>query len=714
MTARILPWPDARRRVRRPSSRARTPVGVTASMPRTRTLRSLPSLLLCLALLMCATAPPVSAQAVVEVPSATGPIIELPPLSIRYVQPGDDRARVGDVTPERVAGAMTRISGLALERGRQTLGDVLEAQVGADVRRSGGLGSLSLVSLRGANSEQVNVFLDGVLLNAASGGGVNLANLELAEVEAIEVYRGFTPIELGRPGLGGAINIRTERVATTTSLKATLGGGSLGSAQASVLGGVRLGGWQSLASLSARTSDNDFEFINDNGTPLNPDDDRVERRRNADVDQASGLFKLARIVGSDRRLSGQFQVFAKDQALPALNNAPVSTQFDTRRYQLRARVEGAANAERAWASAFEGVVSRTVERFDDAAGELGLGTQRTRDTTDLLGVAAFAEHVGRSVIPAGRLDVRYEQYRSVDALGSRSDVDNSRLSIDLALQTTGLVARDRLRIVPALRAQWVDDSAGRAAASNADGRFVTGSLGLRLDLGPTLTLRTQAGRYVRVPSLFELYGDRGLLIGNPELEPERGTNVDVGLVWAADPRGAWLDVFTVSASVFHNRSEDLIVRTFDARGIGQSQNVGAARIQGAELALDLSLAARTSIALRATVQDPENRSDLASLSGKRLPGRVQESVDVRLVQGWRRWSAFYDLSIERGRFYDSANLLAAEDQTLHALGVDYQRGGWRAAVSIDNLSNDVYEDFNGFPRPGRTILGTVSYQREQR
>ena len=85
--------------------------------------------------------------------------------------------------------------------GRETsLPDVLAEAVGVQVKRLGGLGAFSAISLRGSSADQVEVYLDGMLLNAAVGGGVDLGNLPLAHVGQIEIYRGRGGQWLGRRG----------------------------------------------------------------------------------------------------------------------------------------------------------------------------------------------------------------------------------------------------------------------------------------------------------------------------------------------------------------------------------------------------------------------------------------------------------------------------------------------------------------------------------
>jgi len=59
------------------------------------------------------------------------------------------------------------------------LATTLDAATGVNVRRYGGLGSFSTVSIRGSTSEQVQIFIDGVPLSSAVGGGIDLSCISL-------------------------------------------------------------------------------------------------------------------------------------------------------------------------------------------------------------------------------------------------------------------------------------------------------------------------------------------------------------------------------------------------------------------------------------------------------------------------------------------------------------------------------------------------------
>ena len=104
------------------------------------------------------------------------------------------------------------------------LGTLLLEVPGANLTRRGGLGSLTTLSLRGSNPEEVRFYIDGVPLNQAVGGVVDLSKLPLGDVDRVEVYRGSSPIVFGQSALGGVVSISTRTPgAARASLRAGAG-----------------------------------------------------------------------------------------------------------------------------------------------------------------------------------------------------------------------------------------------------------------------------------------------------------------------------------------------------------------------------------------------------------------------------------------------------------------------------------------------------------
>src|SRR5690606_2062936 len=107
--------------------------------------------------------------------------------------------------------------------GALDLVDLLRAEAGVDVIRTGGLGAQTAIFMRGANSNQVLVLVDGVRVSTSTAGTFAFEQLPLAQVERIEIVRGPRAALYGSDAIGGVIQIFTRR---QQAFDATLGVGN--------------------------------------------------------------------------------------------------------------------------------------------------------------------------------------------------------------------------------------------------------------------------------------------------------------------------------------------------------------------------------------------------------------------------------------------------------------------------------------------------------
>lgn len=90
-----------------------------------------------------------------------------------------------------------------------TLADLLQGEAGFEYGRSGGPGTTTSFFLRGQESKNVVVLIDGVRSQIDGNASLTVTDVPLAQVERIEVLRGNAGALYGESAIGGVINIIT-------------------------------------------------------------------------------------------------------------------------------------------------------------------------------------------------------------------------------------------------------------------------------------------------------------------------------------------------------------------------------------------------------------------------------------------------------------------------------------------------------------------------
>ena len=92
-----------------------------------------------------------------------------------------------------------------------TVDEALRRVPGVEIRRSGGFGKTSAITIRGANTKQVQILVDGVRVKSPTLGEVDLSDIAPDTIERIEVIRGPQSTLYGADAIGGVINIITKK-----------------------------------------------------------------------------------------------------------------------------------------------------------------------------------------------------------------------------------------------------------------------------------------------------------------------------------------------------------------------------------------------------------------------------------------------------------------------------------------------------------------------
>ena len=521
-------------------------------------------------------------------------------------------------------------------RAYDNLGTLLLEVPGVVVARTGSTTELASLALRGSNPDEVLIYVDGVPLNIAEGGGVDISTLPLGDVERVEVYRGTTPLAFGESALGGVVSIVT-RTPGTTRAQARAAVGSFGTMFGDLSAGGRVGRLRLYLGGHVYSSQGDYP-ITYNLTPANPANEVHSRRQNNDALEGNGVVRLALTLTGRRTLSLGVIGFGREQGLPGpLNNLSSTARFHSGRGLGYLRYESRDDLGPGGRLSAQAFVSVERDRLIDLAGDIaGSGPVASHETTVSTGATV---HATRPLADWGRaaavLEMRRETYTQDDELDPTMSGLPARRLVGVAGGELDLRwHRLDLHLIPSARIELMSDvvtgvGSNGVVAPAAPALFRAlpiYRLGLVRPLNESATFKGNIGRYQRAPSFLELYGNgNARLLGNPGLLPEQGINADLALwIDRAGPRGALVSRTTVFGGV----ANDLIYWSPSRGGPSRAENLPSARIYGVEQELRAALGRH----LRVVGQGTDHRG------GRReRPGSLPRQADPALpaVHGLR-------------------------------------------------------------------------------
>ena len=163
----------------------------------------------------------------------------------------------------------------------QTTDQLLQESAGTRVVAEGGLGTPFCVRLRGVACDQVTVMLGDVPLSSPDTGSFDLSLVPLEALDGFEVFRGGAPAWLNEGAVGGVLRL-LPRTYKENQVGGRVTGGSFGSWRANLFGAAAGEKVQFFVTAGGAGAQNDYPYLDDNGTRFDPTDDVERTRRNAD------------------------------------------------------------------------------------------------------------------------------------------------------------------------------------------------------------------------------------------------------------------------------------------------------------------------------------------------------------------------------------------------------------------------------------------------
>lgn len=601
-------------------------------------------------------------------------------------------------TSEDVSGFGETIFADSAWRTFESAADLLGESVGAQLRRQGGRDDFATLTIRGAPSAQLQILLDGVSLGRASDSVVNLADIPLDTVERVEMYRGFSPVGLTPRSAAGVVNIITREPTEATGSFA-VGGGSFGTAKVNASGAGPLAGGSASAFGAFRTTNGDFDYVDDNGTLDNTDDDRTRKRANNESNAVENLLRWRRGVTDSTGLQLRNHLFYKDEGVPGLARfAPPQASLQTVR-EIAAAAIGADNGR--W-NLEQNLTWQQKKLTDYGAFD------NTAETTASTTIGRWARPVGKSHWFSGSSEYAWEGFEQRSDLLPSQNADRSTLAIAAGDDWTVKPLDTTMTFQLRHQELWNDSSA--ATTGSSSDRSTDPRVGLKWEPLAGLAIKSNASTYFRPPTFEELYGADGFTTGNPKLKPESGLTYDAGFEWKTswDPLG---DV-ALSYSYFGSDIDDVILIILDFNRTAKAVNASRAKIQGHEARVEWKGPLGLAISANFTHQDARNRSNVPGLSGKQLPGLAPNDGWARLSWTHANLVLAYDIDVTGSHYIDSENVNSKlPTRTVQSVSMVYGPiwKGFSVSLEAHNLGNSLVPDEIGYPLPGRAFYATLSW-----
>ena len=545
---------------------------------------------------------------------------------------------------------------------------------GVQIRRSGSYGKTSSISIRGANSNQVQVLVDGVRVKSPTLGQVDLSDISPDLIEKIEIIRGSQSTIYGADAIGGVVNIITRR-------------GKGGPVQVSVQ--QEAGNYDTWASRA--TVDGAWKFLHyalsgsyfeSNGQSQNDDTEEkaISGRVGATLPWDSALDFIFRWNKNDLGVPVK-GVFPGPQPFNPIINPNARSHSESTLFSL----EGKSRPVSWWET------RGRLSRYENSAG--------FQDPVDQAGDFPTFSQVKVIRREAEWVNSFFIGKWSTSSVGleHRREIGENRNTFKAVTETQSVFFEQQLRFFERLFLTGgfrVEDNSvwGTTTTERGSVAFLIKETGTRL--------RGSAGTGFRAPTFNDLFFPG---FGNPDLQPEDSLSWDAGV-----DQKLWNDRIRLGLTYFHNDFTNLITccTPIPTAPFGGPFNVGRARSQGIEFTGEVSLLKNLVASLNYTYTDSENRT-----TGQPLPREPKHRWNVGLTwEPMARLSLFTQVHVESEQFEPIG---PAENGAYTRVDVGgtwriLERMGWlkklELTARVQNLLNETYSEVRGFPALGINAL----------
>ncbi|MCF8044859.1 MAG: TonB-dependent receptor [Desulfarculaceae bacterium] len=427
-----------------------------------------------------------------------------------------------------------------------TAKEILETVPGITTTSNGGPGTKTSVFMRGADSKNTLIMIDGIMVNDPSSANrdANLSDINADNIERIEVIRGAMSVMYGSNATAGIINIITKKGKGKPSFTASAETGSYGTYKetAGVSGAMDRFGYSASAS---RTDIQGYSIANDDNNDI-PHDGNTDEEDGYENTTLSG--KAGVDLTDDFRVSGAVRYIDSESELDDTHSpdgysgdnftgwpsTPNPTGPTDKRIESE-RIFGKITAENSFGNGFfnsslsYGYSNHDRQAFNNDGTE-NYDYDGTVDQYSWHGDLNFDTHT--LTVGADYMDESMES--------QSSGIEDAEADTQSVWVQDQLFIGESAVVIAGVRYDDHEKFGGKAtyrlAPSYTFEKYDT-------------TVRANFGTGFRSPSLYELYSS----YGNTALDPEESTGWDIGV-----EKGFINDKYTVGVTYFETDYEDKI------------------------------------------------------------------------------------------------------------------------------------------------------------
>jgi vitamin B12 transporter len=547
--------------------------------------------------------------------------------------------------------------------------DILRTVPSVNIARNGGVGAQSSVFIRGGDSSQTLVLIDGVRINDPSSpnAAFDFGALLTGNIGRVEVLRGPNSVIWGSQAIGGVVNIQTLEPTESLAVnaRAEYGYQDTANVQANVSGRTGIisgsigGGLYRTTGISALVGGTERDGY-----------------RNA---SANGKLKVAFTDNISLDFRGYYNrgEVQFDSTFPLSPNSLPETENEQflGYVGMNAKLLGGRLTNRL-------SYTRTdISRIgSDVVRPVNFNVNAIKATLD-----RFEYHGAFDVVDAAKLVFGVEHERSFastffPANGPGTVADRAKTTVTSGFGQLILKPFTGLTLTGGARYDDYSDYGGQTTFG-ANFAYTPND-------GKTLIRGTYAEGF-RAPTLTEAL----LPFGNVALKPETAKSFDVGV------EQSLLDgKIVATATYFRRNSRNLITFSFVTF---QSENIAKARGEGAEFGLALRPTSNLNVAANFSFVEATSRSQ--GTFGNRLARRPQENVN--LSADWQTplgLSIGTTITLTGDAFDNLGNTRRLDGYALIGLRVAYSINDRIDLFGrVENLGDENYQTATGFNSLGR-------------